>query len=713
MTVPEWPSNRLRKMMVILLFGSVLVSQSIAQVLTERQNSLVAGQAAAQRGEFVVAESLFIRATRLKSTAARAHFELARLYVKEPLLNPAQAYDHLQTARELEPDNIDFIRERLKQLRSAHDFFGSTLIREDERLQLGRLLTQYDASRAEGFVEIGIVNAQRYLFYRDERPDRLRRRAIRAYENAVEALENVIESDPTHILAYGELIKLYLRGRLYQKALELSGSMRTYLPRLAESWLMRGMILLMSGSPEEAGRQFQRALAIMSVEERPRFETTDILAPRKDPEAEQSESEEYRDAFWRKRDVRRLTATNERLTSHYARITYADLFYPKWRSHMTDPWIVTPGDVIVRYGIPSSESHADAPGVTWTVEGRGWLRPTAWTPAKLFLVIAGKRYVFEDEFQNEDYVVPTVMQEVTYSPSGNRIKDDPITLVRDEFFETPDKPDPPEKATFPMPYLVSRFRNSSGASDVVVGFGIPVKPTLEKEDVPLAVTTGVFLVDEEGRNAGASIVPHSSLDRTRIWSMDSLQVWTDAVTFTTDPGQFTVQVEAESEHLVSYSSSPLFVDSTVTGFGVSDPLLALVVEEYPGEPDPGEIVRNRFRIRPAGARLFSHAAPVYLYFEAYDLTPDATGLSTYQVTVVLEQVDESTGFPGRLFDIFNRTEPLQVALSFTTQITATNDAQYVTLDLSDHEPGSYRIALRLRDETTGAETYSSQQLILN
>jgi len=56
--------------------------------------------------------------------------------------------------------------------------------------------------------------------------------------------------------------------------------------------------------------------------------------------------------YFRPFDPRYLSAFNERELGHFARVTYSDIVFPLWRKHNDDEWLLSPGDFILRFGLP-------------------------------------------------------------------------------------------------------------------------------------------------------------------------------------------------------------------------------------------------------------------------------------------------------------------------------------------------------------------------
>ena len=93
-------------------------------------------------------------------------------------------------------------------------------------------------------------------------------------------------------------------------------------------------------------------------------------------------------------------------------------------------------------------------------------------------------------------------------------------------------------------------------------------------------------------------------------------------------------------------------------------------------------------LRPSPAHVTNSEGIAFVYFETYGLTPG----TPYMTTVQLEPTDGG----GETYDLsFPGDAPLE---------PGPRVGRILRLDLSDSEPGSYRMLLAVRDETTGERT---------
>lgn len=512
--------------------------------------------------------------------------------------------------------------------------------------------------------------------------------ADRAYKKAATAFRESLRLDPNNLDTYEALLKLYLYNRYHEEynpnirdlnsADSLTLVMRSELPEEPKSWLDRGLVLQMKGDIDAAMRQFEFGKTLMSPTEREQFEIT-INCDQNSKSGDTRRAHQFEDPFL-------LTSVNEREASHYARLLYADMFYPDWRETVCNPGKITPGEVIVRYGIPREREYVTKTQLPNAKIGDDYLL--------LDLKTGRHDFTFHKEVPGDWFI------------HQSRIPDR-SDIIR----EFPEEGDPPVKQSFDMQFLVSQFRGADGSPEVVVSAGIPVVNRPNEEDTPLAVLTGMFVVDPQRNVIDASVQSFEKLSRRQIWTADTLHVWTDAHVLSATTGNVKIKVEAESEQLISNNYELIQVDSAY-GFSVSDPLLAHWIEESFDSPPPGSISRQGYQIQPAALHVFSREAPVYVYYELYELTLGADDRASYNVDVLFEPIPESTGLLSKVRGLFSRKSSASVTASFEGHVSGNFDAEYFILDSSKYAAGRYLLTLRITDISSGMETESSRTIVL-
>jgi hypothetical protein len=147
---------------------------------------------------------------------------------------------------------------------------------------------------------------------------------------------------------------------------------------------------------------------------------------------------------------------------------------------------------------------------------------------------------------------------------------------------------------------------------------------------------------------------------------------------------------------------------------LSDILMAYRIEETPnGQPlSPSEFVRHGLSIRPAPWGVYAVKQPIYLYFEVYNLAPDAGGATRYEVETVLVEKTEAKGLERLIQQAFGQRQAQGVSTGFESTGTARDESQYVILDASLEQTGNYIVVLRVTDLVSGKTVESRRDLFL-
>ncbi|HYE96996.1 MAG TPA: GWxTD domain-containing protein [Rubricoccaceae bacterium] len=547
-------------------------------------------------------------------------------------------------------------------------------------------------------------------------------RADHAYARAIGHLEASLRFDPRRRSVYDHLMRLYALADRYDEATAMLTGMYVHFPEDVQTWLYLGLANHRLGQEEAADKSFDEALQRMAPEQRAAFEDlAPLLAPDdlarygEDPEA-------FARRFWNGQNPRFLTPWNERRLEHYARLTYADLLYRSDDLGLPG-WATERGQVFVRYGPPRSDVfiRGDFSEVLNTSGGRlrEFASRTVAEQGNVFNVwdYGDLKFVFEDPQQNGEFRL--------YSPPAdlfavNGIGDvsqmDYVLRAEEMFRETPQRYDfeAPGREV-PLPYLVVPFKGEDGRADVYVNYGIPLADdvALTGEVVDLTVKTGAFLITEDHDVLAERRRTLYGLRTDQVRRFAEVKLWTDTQPMAADPGRHTVSVEFETAgggaagvqrrevEIPDYATDRL----TLSGL-----LLAYGVEETDREAGPGEVVRNGLAIQPAPWSVYDHAAPVYVYFEVYNLAL-RDGRTDYHVEARLVPKDLSTGVARLARRVFSGRDR-GVATEFPVQGVSPDDGQYVILDASGQAPGLYTLTLRIRDNVAGTTVEQTQDLFL-
>ncbi|MEM6785624.1 MAG: hypothetical protein AAF624_18035, partial [Bacteroidota bacterium] len=388
-------------------------------------------------------------------------------------------------------------------------------------------------------------------------------------------------------------------------------------------------------------------------------------------------------------DPRFLTAYNERLLIHYARLVYADLrfgdMYATYRG-----WETEPGQVLVRYGRPKREVNIqDRLDRVLTFHYDEALRFRFMDLAK-----AGKW----------TFYAPSA-RAFSGRPDFDLWRGDMTLHARELFDQFPDRIENDKLTSIPFPYLVNRLRGDDGRTDLWVPVGVVVN-TFRRTPKRGAVT---LVDDEQGIVAQAfELAPLDPTRTERLYAQGTLFV--DTYRLSAPPGAYEMAVEFEvetSDPLVAFDRAEVEVpDYAGDALAASDLILAYLIDEASGSGSAlGSVSRRGYAIDLAPWGVFTVGQPLYLYFELYNLGLDAEGEGRYDVEAVIQKRNERRR-------LFGRSNDGAVSVRTQQRITSTDVGDFLILDTSDQEPGLYTVRVEVRDRETGQRVEMERQIRL-
>ncbi|MFQ5570739.1 MAG: tetratricopeptide repeat protein [Rhodothermales bacterium] len=683
-------------------------------------------------GRYEASVRAFEEVTRRDPDNAEAHFLLARIYAETPLQDVKRARKALQKAIELNAEAPRYLALRLYLMREHPSNFLPDYQAWKQKELAEKILT-LDSTHALAHVELGEWEAALYFQFRhaiyvagklsgNTRPsdpfldvDRPARRAAGgamvldksepatdAYPRAVAHLERALASDPSLRAAYAPLMRLYTAESDFSKALALLRRMKLFFSEDPMTWLYTGMAQYYSGAFQEADASFATAFHYLDPAERAAFDDLILLFKEQKEQharyAQDEDAETVGARFWTFHDPRLLTSYSERRLEHYARLTYADLFFGDPQTG-TKGWNTDIGQVLVRYGLPGYVEDRKAAEETpfGTGKTESGFRTWYYDDFKLDFVKAFPRdpYLFTDYIEDgAQRVFHKVPHRSQYEPRAQRE---------------------------PVPYLVSTFKGIDGKADVYVSYGIPVPFKPARNALALTIRTGTFLLHPDRGLAVEQRQSFTSLASRQITRFDERPHWLNAQHLQAAAGTYEIAVEFETEtaRVVGFERSAVTVpDYTGDALMLSDVMPAYdIFESAEGRSTKpiaeGYIVRHDVAIRATPRAVFPSGQPLFLYFETYNLAQRDDGATAYEIEAVLVPWDGRAGGLTKLLrNVFGGKQREGVSVRFDDQGATPHEAHYMLLDTQDQPPGRYVLALRVRDKVTGASAETSRDITL-
>lgn len=495
----------------------------------------------------------------------------------------------------------------------------------------------------------------------------------------VEHFRAAFEADPSHVDAAVHLLGHLADAGAWEEYDDVARRLLLVVPDDPRANLFRGLGLHERGRSVAAEPYFLRAVERLPAEERRVFEDVSLLLPPGDraryaslDEADQREVSRFVLAG---KDPLFLTSVNERRLEHYARMAWAELKFGAPRSELRG-WESDRGRIWVRYGMPWR----------WFQTGYG----------------SGGRTIYW--LYGAEGPVFTFTRRLTY----RRARFTEAAAVLAERLES-ERPEAYQLRTVtaihPIAEQPVRFRDSKqGTTRVEVHAELPLDSLGAEPGQP--IETGIFIFD---RNLDPLWEKRESVAA-------GARSGVVAYVWEAPAGRYLYGVEARTEGPDSVprpaARARAWIETSAFPPGelsVSDLLVAKVVE--PRVPEPGE--RRDFHVVANPSLTFAPEEPVSVYFEIYNLLPDADQHASYELELVVtvEKI-ERTGTAlakvlGELADLWGftpeGTEAVQLRFHREARVVARDMIpEYFRIQLPTTPAGRYGLRLRVFDRNAGS-----------
>jgi GWxTD domain-containing protein len=497
---------------------------------------------------------------------------------------------------------------------------------------------------------------------------------------------------PAHDASNAGLLGIMYDGGRYEEFLEQARRFVRAAPRSARAHLFLGLGLWQVGRAAEAARAFDRGLALLPPAERDHVTDLSVILRRTDAERyaalTAAQRAEFNRIYWLANDPLKLTAENEYLLEHLARVAYTDLRFSAPDLRLRG-WDTDRGVIYLRYGpppvvatfAPEIENLGADPGTAGQIT-------TVW-----FYPERNLRFVF-------------------YGPPGYnfaRFAGEFRTYAEDARYAQPVKYDnvPVNEALDSIPVQVAEFRarDDTVHTELVFFAGLPLTKMASGVDlVEGPIQNGLFVTDPLER----PVVTQRRNETVRF--TDSVQLEQRTYTANVLPGAYRFRVEARQPTTGrgARGMGPLTVEAfNRPSLMLSDVILADRVAPRVEQPAG----RQDFLLDPNAAMQFAPGGEVDLYWEMYNLQPDSAGEVHYQAEIVfrvqsLERHGIAARIVGGVLDAVGVTAKGddQVAVRYDVSAALAGRDRlpgWVAVNLADAPRGTYTLELVITDRQTG------------
>ncbi len=278
---------------------------------------------------------------------APAYNELAKLHLLDHSVNGRQrAMRMIQQAIASDPDNIEY--------RITRGKIWWTQGFRSRAFNQFKDVTEKHPNNTDVLNGLGMFWVYEFLRIKDNSQTRdFRGFAQEAKQEAIQVLRKSIELDGTNQTPYYLLGILYFEDKYWDAFHALMQALRAQYPDDKNALLFCGLAAYQIGEFDESHEYYQRALDLMSVEERELLESIDLLAPKENHASRDAtrtiDALLKREMFWKRQDPLYLSDFNERKMAHFGRMAYANLRFRRFSDDI-EGWQTDMGKTYIKFG---------------------------------------------------------------------------------------------------------------------------------------------------------------------------------------------------------------------------------------------------------------------------------------------------------------------------------------------------------------------------
>ncbi len=654
---------------------------------------------------------------------APAYNELAQLHLLDHSVNGRQrATRMIQKAIAIDPDNIEYRLTRGKIL--WHQGFRSRALNQFKNVM------KKHPENTDVLNSLGMFWVYDFLAQKDRKTIHYSRLtgakktldfkifAQEAKQEALQVLRKSIELDGTNQQPFYLLGILYFEDKYWNTFHALMQALRAQYPDDKNALLFCGLAAYQRGEFNDSHNYYQRALGLMSVEERELLDSIDLLVPAEDHASRDTtqtiDTLLEREMFWKRQDPLYLSDFNERKMAHFGRMAYANLRFRRF-SDDVEGWQTDMGKTYIKFG--RYRQRLTIYKATWD--------------SKEVLNAAMMEFWYYENFQfrfcgtTDDiwhFCGGAVVERPSWVPAvGASAFDIPLgspgsgrspssfvprTLAEAShhiFKKTAQRfVDPYLNRKYTLPYQIATFEEQNRMR-VELSYMIPKDRLKENPETgKVSLWDGVFFFDQQWndmyndrKSKTLTLSPQKLAQNAAARHRNDHLLISHRVYIRRDSYHFSVELLDQTSGLIGVARDEkpfLYGQET---FHLSDLLVGSDIQAKKALPES----RDDLHITPNPVRTFSPSEPVFIYLELYDLQRDAFGSTQYEIsyTIGKPEVDvlSPTLFASQsLIETMGKTE-----IDLRSEQTDDIEAQGLQAGRSEDSEGGFADSLLLGETT--------------
>ncbi len=281
---------------------------------------------------------------------APAYNELAKLHLLDHSVNGRQrAMRRIRQAIAIDSDNIEY------RLTRGKIWWAQGL--RSRALNQFKNVIKKDPNNTDVLNGLGMFWVYDFLSQKDRKTAHhskdFKTFAQKAKQEAMQVLRKSIQLDGTNQQPYYFLGILYFEDKYWDAFHALMQALRAQYPDDKNALLFCGLAAYQIGEFNDSHEYYQRALDLMSIEERELLESIDLLVSQEDHASldttQTIDALLEREMFWKRRDPLYLSEFNERKMAHFGRMAYANLRFRRFLDDV-EGWQTDMGKTYIKFG---------------------------------------------------------------------------------------------------------------------------------------------------------------------------------------------------------------------------------------------------------------------------------------------------------------------------------------------------------------------------
>ena len=489
--------------------------------------------------------------------------------------------------------------------------------------------------------------------------------AEEAKQEALQVLRKSIQLDGTNQQPYYLLGILYFEDKYWDAFHALMQALRAQYPDDKNALLFCGLAAYQIGEFNKSHNYYQRALGLMSVEERELLESIDLLVSQEDHASRdmtQTIDELLeREMFWKRQDPLYLSDFNERKMAHFGRMAYSNLRFRRFLDDV-EGWQTDMGKTYIKFGryrrrMTAYKATWDSKEVFNSAMVEFWYYEnfqikfcgttddiwhfcggaTVKTPS-LVPTVEISAFTFERLLSYADTagVRPFAMRRRSLASFAPRT----LTEASHHIFKKIAQRfvDPYLNRKYTLPYQIAAFEERDSVR-VELSYMIPKdRLTEDPETGKVNFWDGVFFFDQQWNDMYSdrqsrtlTLPPQKPASNAATRHRNDHLLVSRTLSVPQGRYHFSVELLDQTSGLIGVARDEkpfLYGQET---FHLSDLLVGSNIQVKKALPES----RDDLLITPNPVRTFSPSEPVFIYLELYDLQRDDFGSTQYEISYTI------------------------------------------------------------------------------